>query len=44
MTPLLKLATVNTTILTPVGTQAAWLLLPGAILIAVAAYLSTRVT
>jgi ABC-type Mn2+/Zn2+ transport system ATPase subunit len=44
MTPLLKLATVNTTILTPVGTQAAWLLLPGAVLIAVAAYLSTRVT
>jgi ABC-2 type transport system ATP-binding protein len=42
VTPLLKLSTTATTIATPVGTQAAWLALPGAALIAAAAYLSTR--
>jgi len=44
MTPLLKLSTAATTSATPVGTQAAWLAFPGAALVAVAAYLSTRVT
>jgi hypothetical protein len=44
MTPLLKLSTTTTTVLTPVGTQVAWLVLPGIALVALAAYLSTRVT
>jgi ABC-type Mn2+/Zn2+ transport system ATPase subunit len=44
MTPLLKLSTAADTIATPVGTQVAWLALPGIALAAVAAYLSTRVT
>jgi ABC-type Mn2+/Zn2+ transport system ATPase subunit len=43
VTPLLELSTTATTNLTPVGVQAAWLALPGAALIAVAAYLATRV-
>jgi ABC-type Mn2+/Zn2+ transport system ATPase subunit len=43
MTPLLRLSTATTTVLTPVGTQAAWLALPGVALVAVAACLSTRV-
>jgi hypothetical protein len=44
MTPLLKLSTSATTIATPVGAQVAWLALPGVALVAVAAWLSTRVT
>jgi hypothetical protein len=44
MTPLLKLSTTTTTVLTPVGTQVAWLVLPGIALVALGAYLSTRVT
>jgi ABC-type Mn2+/Zn2+ transport system ATPase subunit len=44
LTPLLRLSTAATTALTPIGNQAAWLVLPGIALMAVAAYASTRVT
>jgi ABC-2 type transport system ATP-binding protein len=43
MTPLLTLITAPVNQLTPVNTQAAWLSLTGAALIALAAYLATRV-
>jgi ABC-type Mn2+/Zn2+ transport system ATPase subunit len=41
MTPLLKLSTAAVTAATPVGTQVAWLAIPGLALIAAGAYLST---
>jgi ABC-type Mn2+/Zn2+ transport system ATPase subunit len=41
LTPLLKLSTAAVTTATPVGTQVAWLAIPGLALVAVAAYLST---
>ena len=44
MTPLLKLSTHPTTLQTPVGGPAAWLFLPGLALVAVAAFLATRVS
>jgi energy-coupling factor transporter ATP-binding protein EcfA2 len=44
MTPLLKLSTHPTTLQTPVGGPAAWLFLPGLALVAVAAFLTTRVS
>ena len=42
MAPLLKLSTHPTTLQTPVGGPAAWLVLPGLALVAVAAFLATR--
>jgi ABC-type Mn2+/Zn2+ transport system ATPase subunit len=44
MTPLLRLSTHTATLQTPVGGPAAWLFLPGLALIAVAAFLSGRLT
>jgi hypothetical protein len=44
MGPLLKLSTHPTTLQTPVGGPAAWLFLPGLALVAVAAFLATRLT
>jgi len=42
MTPLLKLSTAAVTAATPVASQVAWLCLPGAALVAVAAFAATR--
>jgi ABC-type Mn2+/Zn2+ transport system ATPase subunit len=42
MAPLLKLSTHPTTLQTPVGGPAGWLVLPGLALVAVAAFLATR--
>jgi len=44
MGPLLKLSTHPATLQTPVGGPAAWLFLPGLALVAVAAFLATRLT
>jgi hypothetical protein len=44
MGPLLRLSTHPTTLQTPVGGPAAWLLLPGLALVAVAAFAATRVS
>ena len=44
MGPLLRLSTHPTTVQTPVGGPAAWLLLPGLALVAVAAFAATRVS
>lgn len=44
MTPLLRLSTHTATLQTPVGGPASWLFLPGLALIAVAAFLSGRLT
>ena len=44
MAPLLKLSTHPTTLQTPGGGPAAWLLLPGLALVAVAAFAATRVS
>ena len=44
MGPLLRLSTHPATLQTPVGGPAAWLFLPGLVLVAVAAFAATRVT
>lgn len=44
MWPLLKLASTVTTALTPVSVQVAWLCLPGAALVALAAFAATRLS
>jgi ABC-type Mn2+/Zn2+ transport system ATPase subunit len=44
LAPLLRLSTHPTTLQTPVGSPAAWLCLPGLALVAVAAFLVTRLT
>jgi hypothetical protein len=44
MGPLLRLSTHSATLQTPVGGPAAWLLLPGLALLAVAAFAATRVS
>ena len=44
MGPLLRLSTHPTTLQTTVGGPAAWLFLPGLALVAVAAFLATRLT
>ena len=44
LTPLLKLSAATVTAVTPVASQVAWLCLPGAVLVAVASYLTTRLT
>jgi hypothetical protein len=44
LTPLLKLSTATATVATPVASQIAWLCLPGVVLVAVAAYLTTRLS
>lgn len=44
MGPLLRLSTHPTTLQTPVGGPAAWLVLPGLALVAAAAFAATRVS
>jgi len=44
LAPLLRLSTHPATLQTPVGGPAAWLILPGLVLVAAAAFLATRLT
>ena len=44
LTPLLRLSTAVVTSATPVASQVAWLCVPGAVLVILAAYLATRLT